>query len=542
MDDPDYRAYSENSVGFLEKRFDGIGTEVATFLATRVLCDIADPAKENKRVSAGEFGKWANKLVRYMGEGSRRASVSQSAVVLQSSARLQNSPRAEGARLFHSPPTRSPRNSMEIEASPSRRPFRLPDLADHAIEELDVEQPAEDAPPAESQSAPSKLGLHNAIPPDAAESEPVVDVLSEAAETLELDALDIHGEPVDPRAKHRRRRGARRSKMRHSDGIAAEADDAESADGTRHHHHRSSRPRDHHVHSPIPTIDPDASLAETSQHLQAFAREISSATRRAAPELPRSGSVDAAIPTIAAARPKSRFSDRFKGAFANGNPDLQAFMERARQRDLALSGGGQRNPTASAPAKMEEMAIASASGISSFGSVNSTGSWSEEGGAGHWASTGNRRDRVKKPDDVSYGGRGQRPSRSRAVHQYSSTGHDSSTVSSSPSRHSYTPASSISSSTSYEDRSRSVGPSFTGRSPLSSIDETVYKIPGQETTSADTVAESVKSPTSPRVEAVTPPTAEPVRNSAASSASPQAQQSNAPKAKFGRLFKTFGRG
>ncbi|GAA6010395.1 hypothetical protein JCM11491_006303 [Sporobolomyces phaffii] len=71
LSDPDFSEYVDAPVDFLKERFEGIGDEVATFLSTRVFCDVLEvvDGRERKRVSAGEFGRWATKLVVMMGEG-----------------------------------------------------------------------------------------------------------------------------------------------------------------------------------------------------------------------------------------------------------------------------------------------------------------------------------------------------------------------------------------------------------------------------------------------------------------------------------------
>ncbi|GAA5929358.1 uncharacterized protein JCM15063_004130 [Sporobolomyces koalae] len=71
LSDPDFIEYVEAPVDFLKERFEGIGDEVASYLATRVFCDVLEvvDGRERQRVSAGEFGRWGMKLVVMMGEG-----------------------------------------------------------------------------------------------------------------------------------------------------------------------------------------------------------------------------------------------------------------------------------------------------------------------------------------------------------------------------------------------------------------------------------------------------------------------------------------
>ncbi|GEM11788.1 hypothetical protein Rt10032_c17g5805 [Rhodotorula toruloides] len=71
LDDPDFAEYVEDPIGFLQNRFEGMSDEVAHYLADKVFCDVLEvvDGKERRRVSAGEFGKWASRLVMMLGEG-----------------------------------------------------------------------------------------------------------------------------------------------------------------------------------------------------------------------------------------------------------------------------------------------------------------------------------------------------------------------------------------------------------------------------------------------------------------------------------------
>ncbi|GAA5828651.1 hypothetical protein JCM11251_000887 [Rhodosporidiobolus azoricus] len=71
LDDPDFAEYVEDPIGFLQNRFEGMSDEVATFLAEKVFCDVLEvvDGKARRRVSAGEFGQWASRLVIMLGGG-----------------------------------------------------------------------------------------------------------------------------------------------------------------------------------------------------------------------------------------------------------------------------------------------------------------------------------------------------------------------------------------------------------------------------------------------------------------------------------------
>lgn len=65
LTDPDFAEYVDDPIGFLQNRFEGMSDEVATFLSERVFCDVLEfvDGKQRRRVSAGEFGNWASRLV-----------------------------------------------------------------------------------------------------------------------------------------------------------------------------------------------------------------------------------------------------------------------------------------------------------------------------------------------------------------------------------------------------------------------------------------------------------------------------------------------
>lgn len=578
LDDPDFYAFRRDPINFLETRFEGIGSEVATFLANRVFCDVeeVDSSPEsmrddialpssvatatpftmrrgmpkNVRVTAGEFAKWATKLVRYMGEGSRRASISDSTRHIVHTVR--QSPRIEAGRAFQSPPARSPRHSVDLQRpsasfaddSPSRKHKRLSiGLPNDLMEELEKADNSAQIPAiiAGLASAPE----HSSPLTQSVEDISSKDTSTEAAEATEQardppthtsdkqTSMEVKQENPEADAKadeegaaeneseicakeksRRRKRGARKGKGHHREKTTGtEGGQLDSgtlvpgADGEVLSEEGAS----------LSPESPNLDIVDTSKTLQAYAREISQTTKpplvTSASYTPglvseissgrrHTSSTSALTPPSNTARSapatKSRFADKLKSAFANGNPELQAFAARAKERDMAFTGGGERNPTSSAPAKMQHTGASfqhPSSQISSFGSVaSSTGSWSEDGTAAkHWASTSSRRVRVDKtkrqPEDgitnVADGSSpplgavpgSTRSGRSGAIprHQYAMRDQASTAGSSpSPSRRSFTPISSFSSATSYESPSGIANSSRTARSPLQSIDETVY--------------------------------------------------------------------
>ncbi len=68
MSCPSFSAYCEDPIRFLMESFDGLTETVARFLSENVFCSISDDDDESqKRVSAGEFSRWACGLVDHMG-------------------------------------------------------------------------------------------------------------------------------------------------------------------------------------------------------------------------------------------------------------------------------------------------------------------------------------------------------------------------------------------------------------------------------------------------------------------------------------------
>lgn len=591
LDDPDFYAFRRDPISFLETRFEGIGTEVATFLANRVFCDVEDlesspetmrddialPSSvatttpftmrrgmpKNVRVTAGEFGKWATKLVRYMGEGSRRASISDSTRQIVHT--IRQSPRMEAGRAFHSPPTRSPRHSMElqrpafIDGSPSRKTKRLSvGLPNDLMEELEYADHSHQIPTivtglasATERSSPltqslmeaaEKLSVKDTGRDNQNVSETVASHLDggstataqdSAAPDSELPEEPITGQGDEISSKERsrrRKRGARKGKGHHRDK-AAGVEDGQSPSLAGSSGVDGNGPEGGEGRSPE---SPNLDIVDTSKTLQAYAREISQSTKpplvTSASYTPGTARITAtgrqhtvsttALSTPVVAQPapvsKSRFADKLKNAFANGNPELQAFAARAKERDMALTGVGERNPTASAPAKMQHNSSSfqhPSSQLSSFGSVaSSTGSWSEDGAAGkHWASTSSRRVRVDKskrqPDDGSVAGFNSSLGTAPAIaartgrsgvppRQQLSTRDQVGGGSSSPppSRRSFSPISSMSTAEDFVSPGGLPNLGRSGRSQLQSIDETVYAPNPKDDALSDKLHESARAP------------------------------------------------
>jgi len=153
-------------------------------------------------------------------------------------------------------------------------------------------------------------------------------------------------------------------------------------------------------------------LAEASQSL---AREISQATKTMKPG-------DDAKTSLTTTKRKMNIAERMMEKFRDGsNPDLQAFVARARAREAAYMGKVNSN-TASAPAQLQDVhrhgqrnvfsraavSTSSSSGIATTMSTSSTTSWgggSESSSFSkpqtHWSSASNRRERIQKTNPSS---------------------------------------------------------------------------------------------------------------------------------------------
>lgn len=370
-EDADFRGFCADPEGFLLERFQGISSEVAKYLAEHVLnCD-------GPRVSAGEFGSWAGNLVRYMSDPTptlpRTASVSQAAVPLEASHQS-----AEIRRLSHvlQSPTGSdrsrPRSSLlsQCIANASDKPSPvssppqpdrkdLPDELNNALR-LDSVAAQFDTPAAAYKPSPLQISQALPEPPldEAPSSPPEIDPVSDA--TIG-DAHDNEAKALAAKAK-RRKRGARRGRSA-ARAEASEARDTESRSRRTEHQFRASGQLPTHSHpalaEPIPSPQP----------------------------MP---------PAKSGGHNGASLAGRFKGAFKNGNSDLESFMQRSRERDMSLSGG---DATASAPAKMQGGGNTSSMQAKSFGtdSTKSYNSWgSDFDTRPHWNSTAARRERLGK--------------------------------------------------------------------------------------------------------------------------------------------------
>lgn len=459
LEDPDFADYVKDPVGFLQDRFEGIGEEVATFLSDRVFCDVLEMEGDamRRRVSAGEFGRWAGRLVMMMGEGKRkRASVSDHTFQLFSSPSraLPRSPLQapqSGLLSQFAPQTLSPQN---MEDSPL-------DLREETLAKVDEGE--EDKllplhfPPITNRPNPIHMYAASGfdsplpsptfhpvtlqLPPPASPVRPtLIDSTSEVSSVHFVDiegttddrergegagAVKCWGEPdtQNPKLK-RRKRGARK-------GGKAIATPGEVSPST---------PAPLSPASPLvpPTemSERDRVLDDLAMASQELARELSKTIRttgarstgtrstgtQSTSALSSSSASKSA--TIIDSNKKNKPSSggvlgKMRSLVKDGNPDLLAFKQRVEERNLAI---GAKADTYSAPAKMQGISKGtySATSTRSRGSNSGMNSWSEHsalgeggdeyrgrssggGGGGEagsstdpWSSASSRRDRLGK--------------------------------------------------------------------------------------------------------------------------------------------------
>lgn len=403
-EDEDFYEFHTNPVAFLLDRFQGIGREVAQYLADNVLNCVG------ARVSAAQLGEWASNLVYMMSDPRpaqpRKTSVSDAALPLVASHRPADFPRfshvlAPSASSSSGSSKARPRSSLLAQAlsdNPAPSPttttttsgphtmtssplaFEVKDLP--AELETHLHLSGADKPPASSLKA-SPIQLSRPLPtfpletipgslPDQGDhlAEDTPPAAAAAAVVVDAAGADSDAQALAAKAK-RRKRGARRGRSA-ARAEASEARDVES---------RARSPR--------------------ASHQQQQQRKPHSSSRHR-PPLPASPLSDPSLPKAASPAQANAgggggggFAGRFRGAFKNGNSDLEMFVQRARDREAGLSGNSDTN---SAPAKLQQGGHHSQT--TSFGttSAHSTASWKsgdDNDPRTHWSSTAARRERLR---------------------------------------------------------------------------------------------------------------------------------------------------
>ncbi|SCV72804.1 BQ2448_4341 [Microbotryum intermedium] len=516
LDDPDFAEYVQDGRIFLQNRFEGMSDEVATFLTIRVFCDVLEKApngEQRRRVSAGEFGRWASRLVIMLGGDQRPAGGNPFTAEIAASARspapsdnlferlvatTPKSPLAGGlqsgggsllsqfaprlssissggpppavaafaSRLMDNltmelreelpkvieepekeaskdenkvpqvwqPPALSPSGFSDDESLPSPSfsplvaPARLPHFPATPLVPLSpsfatTALPAP-SPQAEKNDAAPQSTVHNIeLPPlisrrTSPTHEEGTNDLTLASEDKDKSDSERGRPPIGMSEKpKRRKRGARKSKSARLAGDMSPPTDSThtpgSPTGRLAAHERQDRvlqdlawasqnlarelsktPRSQSTHDHRP-----------SRHTSSYQPSLSAASVRSS-----SAAINIVDPVAKKPVKSGGVFGRFKTLVTEGNPDLQAFKQRAAERDASI---GAKADTYSAPAKMQGAARRHETPLSSRGSVG-TQSWSStrsiegddvvrgrlgatgEMAPGHWSSTSSRRERLDK--------------------------------------------------------------------------------------------------------------------------------------------------
>jgi serine/threonine protein kinase len=402
-DDPDFAHFRRDRIRFLERRFEGMGREVATYLAERVFCDDA-----SRRVSAHEFGKWGNKLGRYM--GGSQASVSDAALPMQATtARPSMAPSSRRMSLTRTESRPSPRASLAVAQlighSLASQPIDLPSELKAALD-FDGAVDGEATPSTPLAGPLSRLSMTPAasnghrVPPPLNLTEPSPPGSEGGHDHPSSAELSPPGVDVPPSTdadvaaligarQRRRKRGARKTAKPAEDGDGNGAAPAAGSAAT------AAPSEAAHPHS-APLTERDAFISDLAVASEALARQLSK--RPSAPSSLSAPALDSAI----IKKPSTGLMSKVRAAVMNGNPQLEAFRQTAYERDVTLgrtSGshiGGVVTGISSAPARLGVTATAG-SQTSSTGSWASSSSWSADGAPevrSHWASTTDRRSRV----------------------------------------------------------------------------------------------------------------------------------------------------
>ncbi|POW00828.1 hypothetical protein PSTT_12864 [Puccinia striiformis] len=394
--DPDFREFLQEPVSFLRGRFEGMTQSVATFLAENVFCQVG-AGRSQRRISAGHFAEWSQNLLHHMGDGQSHASVSDATIAMSPSytrsvidqrRSLRGSSLGglskRSSQLFN--PINLPPAVPEVLSPPELSPTDLPVVVEK--EPCDIKK--ESLTPWPEKSA--DLQDFSEEP-----TEILTDVVLISGENKEsADATGEDSESCTSVSKvgsdnpKRRKRGARKGRKPEGRRNGSEAGYLSSTN---------------EQEGEVDMLD---GLAEASQSL---AREISHATRTM-----KTPSEDGAT-ALTTTKRKMNIAERMMEKFRDGsNPDLQAFVARARAREAAYMGKANSN-TASAPAQLQDinrhaqrnvfirgaMSTTSSSGIATTMSTSSSTSWG--GGSDcssfskpptHWSSASHRRERIQK--------------------------------------------------------------------------------------------------------------------------------------------------
>ncbi|KAK8845390.1 hypothetical protein IAR55_006103 [Kwoniella newhampshirensis] len=360
--DPNFDNFLMDPVGFLLSKFNGIGREVASYLADHVLCIDVEA-----RISAREFGRWIKSLPEMIG--------GRKALHALKLSRLETHKAPIDKGVFVKSPVEPVQKGVS-KVSSSALTSSAPTLSGLPPPSQLIEQDEQETGPESTLPTPP-------LAHDEMKSATTVDEQPTPVNASEFPSPDAQGTdsvaPDDDDAKDRADQDSRslsthkRRKRGVRKGKAAQAAAAAAASGDQ-----------------LSQEQRDAMLAEMAAASQDLAREISKF--RKTPEFDTSRIEDfpplGTTPAQLAAEKKSKWKDLMKSS--QGNPELAALARRVAERDsnnsfnlsapAKLQHGTAKNVISSKPAFRQTTTTSSiSSALSSFGPVSSA--TSSSGGA-----------------------------------------------------------------------------------------------------------------------------------------------------------------
>lgn len=300
--------FCEQPIGFLMRKFTGIGLEVATFLAERVLC-----MDWTKRATAREFGQWAKRLPEMIGgSAALRHLKANNAARHHRPQPFLNSSHEDG--LFAKSPVGPVHDMRKVSASglTSSAPITAASLA--AAPEITSARANEVTPDLDGEEIVTATTIDEQPTPYESEF-----ASPEATSPTTPDGERNAEDAAAAAQQKRRKRGVRKGKAAQAALAAARAGNVSQADR-------------------------DADIAAFAAASQSFAREVSKITRSPessvieAEEFPPLGTTPAQVVQAK----KAKWKDLMK---LSNNPDLTALRQRVAERDYS-SGGNWSAPAA----------------------------------------------------------------------------------------------------------------------------------------------------------------------------------------------------
>lgn len=339
--DANFDAFLADRASFFQTKFTGIGKEVATYLAERVLCIDVD-----SRVSAREFGQWVRQLPEMI--AGRRA------VQALKIARLENRAKAGSDKgMFAKAPV----------AKANHRPSGLASaLSANAVSPLPV--PTADLPPPPTQPQPPSL---SSLPPKSELSDagapqvaPTPDLLLEGDEIRSATTVDDNPTPSDlstvvsPEPPEDADNGVADQFVKRSETQGSSPPEGDERSLSTQKRRKRGVRKGKAAQAALAAQQ--AASGETSrEERDAFLAELVAASEQLARDLSKKKTLDVthqaefpplgATPQQVATARKSRWKDFL--AMSKGNPQLEALAQRVAEREAAAGS------TWSAPAQLQ---------------------------------------------------------------------------------------------------------------------------------------------------------------------------------------------